>query len=415
MEAVKQILDHLPSNPTSSELETMASYILYGKDENGLNAVQRGEVSNGSTRYASYRRKVDENESLDAMLDNPMVQQHELKPLTSRNIYLKKKPSIQRPTYNPDGSIKNPGDSDIPGMVELWESIDYLSRVIAVSEGLVTPNEKDTIVGNPYHLYILKHELIDLRRNQYFLKDGYKPTFRFLNPDHPSTQYNNWSSDSAYWLPTAEWERRSRASLLPRPPVREDRTNPATGAPETKWIVRRQIFNWENQSHVRAFIKHYSTLYQLLHEKLYTDGCFLLYDFEFYMKLANLSESRLFILDKVRLGYSLSQVVTALEKQFNISYTENYLSFILNTELPKKITSAAYRRRLIVETPKSEQKVCRTCGRSLPNTPTFFTRDINRKDGLATRCKECDKALRIKGGKQKAHDRRIKDAALYTL
>ena len=33
--AVREILDGLPTNPSPSELEQMASYILYGKDENG--------------------------------------------------------------------------------------------------------------------------------------------------------------------------------------------------------------------------------------------------------------------------------------------------------------------------------------------------------------------------------------------
>lgn len=33
--AVNEILDSLSTNPTPTELEQMASYILYGKDENG--------------------------------------------------------------------------------------------------------------------------------------------------------------------------------------------------------------------------------------------------------------------------------------------------------------------------------------------------------------------------------------------
>jgi hypothetical protein len=37
--AVKDILDSLPTDPTQTELEQMGSYILYGKDENGKNAV----------------------------------------------------------------------------------------------------------------------------------------------------------------------------------------------------------------------------------------------------------------------------------------------------------------------------------------------------------------------------------------
>jgi len=37
--AVQKILDTLPNDPSQSELEQMASYILYGKDENGKNSI----------------------------------------------------------------------------------------------------------------------------------------------------------------------------------------------------------------------------------------------------------------------------------------------------------------------------------------------------------------------------------------
>jgi hypothetical protein len=37
--AVQEIIDGLETDPTPTELEQMASYILYGKDENGQNAI----------------------------------------------------------------------------------------------------------------------------------------------------------------------------------------------------------------------------------------------------------------------------------------------------------------------------------------------------------------------------------------
>ena len=37
--AVQDILDQLETDPTPTELEQMGSYILYGKDENGQNAI----------------------------------------------------------------------------------------------------------------------------------------------------------------------------------------------------------------------------------------------------------------------------------------------------------------------------------------------------------------------------------------
>lgn len=53
----------------------MGSYILYGKDENGLNAAKRGEIMTNNTRYQSYRKKEDKNMSLDELLDKPTADQ----------------------------------------------------------------------------------------------------------------------------------------------------------------------------------------------------------------------------------------------------------------------------------------------------------------------------------------------------
>lgn len=37
--AINEILDGLPTDPSPTELEQMASYILYGKDEEGKNSI----------------------------------------------------------------------------------------------------------------------------------------------------------------------------------------------------------------------------------------------------------------------------------------------------------------------------------------------------------------------------------------
>ena len=59
LRAVQDILDSLPTDPSPTELEQMASYILYGKDENGQNAIQRNETIDKDKRYKSYKTKDD--------------------------------------------------------------------------------------------------------------------------------------------------------------------------------------------------------------------------------------------------------------------------------------------------------------------------------------------------------------------
>ena len=70
--AVKEILDTLPTDPKPTDLEQMASYILYGKDENGQNSIHRHETTDdGQRRYSTFARASEKVVSLDELLDNP--------------------------------------------------------------------------------------------------------------------------------------------------------------------------------------------------------------------------------------------------------------------------------------------------------------------------------------------------------
>lgn len=54
LKAIEEILDTLDTPPSNSDLEQMASYILYGKDEDGKNSIQRGETTDSNKRYNSF-------------------------------------------------------------------------------------------------------------------------------------------------------------------------------------------------------------------------------------------------------------------------------------------------------------------------------------------------------------------------
>ena len=71
MHAVEEILDTMNTDPSATELEQMASYILYGKDENGQNSIQRNETIDKDKRYKSYKTKDDKVQSLDEIMEAP--------------------------------------------------------------------------------------------------------------------------------------------------------------------------------------------------------------------------------------------------------------------------------------------------------------------------------------------------------
>ena len=72
--------------------------------------------------------------------------------------------------------------------------------------GKTTPNEH--ILSHPinsYQLYLMSHMLIELRQQQYFLKDAYRPTLKYLTTHEVTKVEINFDQDTGYWLPRNEW------------------------------------------------------------------------------------------------------------------------------------------------------------------------------------------------------------------
>lgn len=414
--AIHQIIDQLDTDPSATELEQMASYILYGKDENGQNAIQRNECTDKNKRYKSYKTKDDKVTSLDEMMETPGFDEQQLRSAYKRDAYTIPKPCIRKPRYDKNtGEMIDPGDSDIPGMVEQWEIIDRWQRMLDVAQGKILPQENDTLVTDPYRIYQLKHNLIDIRKHQYYLKDSYKPTLHFQNLDHPKAQFYDWCGDSFYWIPYNVWKDRVDHSYTSRisTNIKDYETRGEGDTLEVKWVICRHTFDWEDYKHVRALFNQYPVLYEALREKLDTYGRTLIWDFDRYVQLSNFSELRLFIIDLRKQGWSHEDILHEVFRVYNVAYSPNYLASILGSEIPRRIARTALIQRLYCETPLKQKKYCNRCGRFLPRHPIFFSRNHTHKDDLSNTCKECEKARRIaRGVTRDGPDLRAKDPTL---
>ena len=419
MRAVQDILDSLPTDPSPTELEQMASYILYGKDENGQNAIQRNETIDKDKRYKSYKTKDDKVQSLDEIMEAPGFDEQQLRSAYKRDSYTAPKPFIAKPKYDKQtGAMIDPGDSDIPGMWEQWEIIERWQRMLDVAQGKITPNENDTIVSDPYRIYQLKHNLIDIRKHQYYLKDAYKPTLHFQNMDHPKPQFYDWSGDAFYWISYKEWENRVTHSYTSRVSrnIADYETRGEGDQLEVKWVVCEHHFDWENYKHVRALLTHYASIYEAMHEKVDTYGCILLWDFDRYVELCEFSELRLFLINLRKQGIAHNDMLDELQAKFHVVYSPNYLVSIVSNEIPKRIAQMATIVRLMADTPPEDWKPCIHCGKSFPKNPIFFSRNNAHKDGLSNTCKACDKANRIQKGVVSGNgDLRTKDPTLLKV
>ena len=419
LKAVQDILDTLPTDPSATELEQMASYILYGKDENGQNSIQRNETIDKDKRYKSYKTKDDKVQSLDEMMEVPGFDEQQLRSAYKRDAYTVPKPCIRKPKYDKvTGEMIDPGDSDVPGMWEQWEIIERWQRMLDIAQGKVAPDENDTLVTDPYRVYQLKHNLIDIRKHQYYLKDSAKPTLHFQNLDHPKPQFYDWSGDAFYWLPYDKWEYRVNHSYTSRisKNIKDYETRGEGDQLEVKWVVCEHTFDWENYKHVRALLNHYCTLYEALRDKLNTYGRTLLWDFDRYCQLCEFSELRMFLINLRKQGMAYEDILEEMRAKYAIEYSPNYLVSIVSNEVPKKIAQVARMIRLEQETPEDQRKKCIHCGRTLPMDPLFFSRNNAHKDKLSNTCKQCDKENRIKRGVvNSGGDLRKKDPTLFKV
>lgn len=397
--AVEDILDKLPRTPNQRDLETFANYILYGK---------RDEKLVLEKRYNSYRTKGDHNLSFEALTDAETQLS-----TPSRDPYVRPAPKIDRPTYDRKGNLLSVGDSDIPGMQELWDTIDRLSHIYDVAIGKV----QDASINpptDPYRIYQLKHTIIDIKRHQFYLKDHYKPTLRFLNMRHPETQTVNFDEDSAYWVSRDELEEKIAASYNPYTEQNPDNYENIDG--KYKWTVREQVFDWENPKHILALIKHYSSIYMQLWETPLAWGRTLIYDFDRYVKIANLGPVKEYIILRLIDGAGSTIIIEEIKEKFDISYSINGMSKLKNETIPHEIALAAKKVRVWKDfiDGKIKGRNCTICGKFLPLHPFWFTSNVSRKNGFGERCRECTQKLyRMKKGVD--YDERKKDSYLLEV
>ena len=402
LKAVEEILSTLEKRPSSKELEQMADYLMYGRDENGKNAIQRGETTDSDKRYNSFTRLADKFESLDKILDNPLSDHSALKSLDQRYIYFRKKPQFSR---------KEPGIAEIPGMKELWEAIDAKAAEI---EGL---EKSGTTIRDSYRLYQKKHQLIDMRRHQYYLKDAYKPTLHFLNLTPPSPQTVNFDSDSAYWCNESEMRANFGKDKFLKAHSHnlkdyESRENPLTGETEYRWVVRQQVFDWENSNHIYQLIRFYSEIYMASYDKYDSWGRTLIYDFDRYFDMCHFSEIYTYILTRKIDKAKLEDISDEIAEKYGVKWDACHVSRILSKEIPTRMAYEIKRYHINATTPDEEKKECARCHRLLPLTGDFFIRNKWRNDGFSKYCKECDRQSRIRRGLQN-NDGKFKDPLMY--
>ena len=400
---------------THSEAETIANYLLWGKTKEG---VALGAETELETKWS----RTKEVDSLESLMENPAQNDLQIKALGDST------PIKQtRKVFNREKVRKNAPPYLIETFEKLWRSIDETDLLINFYELKVgkrtkpprkelldrfSEEEQNSIRKKAENLtqfiYLKKrHELIELRREQFTLQDSYQSTINlhqtFLNFHDNSISFEA----DIQVLPLG----------LAAGPLKElifDKNFDPAHLNEQQ-LQQISDFIWEKKKEKPNSIdfRDLETVYQIYlfrdefidqierSKELHSvDGNLndLLNTLDFYESIADLTEPQLEILRLKEQHLKNSDIAAQINRKFGKSYTANYISTIFRQKIIVKINEAAELHRETIENcffPENFKK-CTSCGRVLLLDARNWVRKSRSKDGFQNRCKRCEKKARKK-------------------
>ena len=173
----------LSSPPNEDELETLANYVLWGKNEEGQNIEQEGLVELPRRNSTWTSQNV---ESLDELTESPTFNENSIFSLTSKLPTKKVREVFSRSQVRTTAPT-----SLLPVFEALWRQIDEIELTLNFYElehGKRTKDPRKELLNifteedhtkmrqralniNQFHYLKLRHLLVELRREQYTIKD----------------------------------------------------------------------------------------------------------------------------------------------------------------------------------------------------------------------------------------------------
>lgn len=431
--------------PTADELETMANYVLWGKDSDGLNSDQRGEIEM-PRKYSTWAsQNID---SLDEKIESPTFTEASVQKLGS--VPLTRKP---KEVFSREKTRTSAPPQVLPLFEDLWEQIDYTDLLVGLyeertgkrdkppraellqrfSEDQLRSAAKKAKTLNQHKYLKLKHLLVELRREQYTLRDTYLETICRRSPPEslPETQTLEQETNlfreievfeeevpvfplgvlerenEGFWRKKEEllpgnfgeeelrqfteflWERKALLEKLKR--EREEGVDSAESFFSRKW------FDFQNLEMVYQLLLEWQGL-EKEKRQLLGNTSKLMRTLFYYVEEAELGEIQEKILRLKMDRVKNQDIANLINGEYGKSYTANYISTIFRQKIIPAINgAAALHAQIVGSLPFEEEfKRCGKCGRLLLRDPINFVRKSRAKDGLSSRCKKCDKLEREK-------------------
>ena len=248
--------------------------------------------------------------------------------------------------FQPKVTITKQDIEEIPFLKQLRESIEYWEQKLKTATG------KD--------IYKIKKTLIDLRKDQYVIKNAYKRPIVFTQAVRSSKNFIPLDGEIT---------------------IDENMRAIGTGVTLTDPAV------------CSAILCNYSKLKEDSWGNFESDTWYLIYDFEnvcdraledypLYMKIVE------YKID----GMQNIDIQEAIQQEFGIKHSLEYISSLWRNKIPKLIASAAedqYLEWYFTQEEKGEYKRCSRCGQIKLANNKYFSINGTSKDGFYSICKEC--------------------------
>ena len=404
---------------TSDELETIANYILWGKDPDGLNVTQRGEIQI-ETRNKTWQR--DDTESLDALMESPTFSEASLRRPTEART------RVAREVFDRKKTLKECPKHLVPVFQDLFDRIDYIELQLnfyefthgkrkeppreslqkRFTEAQIANAQTTVTKWNQFKYLKQRHLIVELRREQFTLRDTYIERHVRHTPIEPEIDPVDPDFDAEIPVFPLGLKAGPIGALLFKD---ETNLNPSTYSESDLQKVLQ--FYWDKKSDARpaiffdfANLEHIYELFGQLNELEESVGALsvnsnlskLLETLKYYIEMTDLTEAQREILDLKINKVKNQDIADIINKKYDKSYTANYISTIFRQKIIPRINETAEFHAKIIENlsfPENFKK-CTGCGKVLLIDPDKFVRKSRSKDGFSTRCKICDRNDRQK-------------------
>lgn len=334
-ELVKKIIEQTPPQRlTPKYLQLLADYIVFAMDKEERkkkNIITDNRMVTVNKRETSFEGLVEKFQNDEDGIYNIIT--------NDKNII-----------FTPKISITEEDIQTIPGMKQLRDAIAQIEAQEKVATGK--------------RRFLLKKQLIEMRKDQYVLKSTFKAPIYCLNA---TRSFNH-------------------IALEEKISINEDGSLKIEGN-----------FSLLNPDHVSAVLCNYSRIKQDCWGQFSSDAYYMIQDLENLVDETLEKDFPLYydlLIYKID-GKTNEEIQSLLERDYGVRHSVEYISSLWRNKIPKMIAEQARKDWLIWHytfEEKGQWKKCSRCGQIKLAHNMFFSKNNTSKDGFYSICKDCRNA-----------------------